>query len=188
MLTGRPRTLTPEKRSQIELLVSLGWTLKHAARRVGCAPCTLRREILRNRQFHEGIETAKRGFKAEMLQTMFHAAAKVDGARRWLEKNIRFTGEVDPFSPAPYPESLLTMPRRGARAAPSPPSAIRARKTSSTSARRGAQNTGQSRDNLSSKTLASTVRPARHCHLEKRRTPETARKTHCDSTFTQNKK
>src|SRR5262245_39352242 len=125
--TGRPRSLTTAKRGQAELLVSLGWKLKAVADYVGCAPCTLRREVLRNPQFQEGIETSKQGFRAEMLRTMIHAAATKSEAARWLEKHLRSTDHVDPFSTAPYGESM--------NPSLAPPSAIRARKSRSTSAR-----------------------------------------------------
>jgi len=73
--TGRPRSLTDANRGQAQLLISLGWKFKAVAQWIGCAPCTLRREVLRNSQFRDDIETSKQGFNSEMLYTMIHAAA-----------------------------------------------------------------------------------------------------------------
>jgi hypothetical protein len=122
---GHPRSLNDEKRGKIQLLIALGWKLNQAARYVGCASCTLRREVLRNSAFRDQIETSRQGFEAEMLKTMFHAAATKSEAARWLHKHVTRTDHVDPFSARPY-NTVSNLP---------PPPATRARTSRRTSAR-----------------------------------------------------
>lgn len=131
MPTGRPRTLTSEKRSRVELLVSLGWTLKDAAHRVGCAPCTLRREVLRNPSFQAAIETANQNLKVEMLHTIFRAGAKLVDSCRRRKTNDSASG-VDPSGPPSCSDAF--------RAALVPLLAPPALNNQSTSARSHAQN------------------------------------------------
>src|SRR5262245_39976452 len=124
--TGRPRALNENLRTQVCTLLALGTTLRQAARMIGCAPCTLRREALRNPEFHKALEIAKQGFERSLLGAMIdHAAARPDAAE-WLSRHLVVSDDVDPYSDPPYGSAELVLP---------PLPAARARKSRDTFAR-----------------------------------------------------
>ena len=86
--TGRPKALDDEKRGQIRVLIAMGCKLKDVARYVGCAPCTLRRELHRNAEFRQEIADAKFGFETNMLHTVAQAAARNPNAANWLRHRL----------------------------------------------------------------------------------------------------
>jgi hypothetical protein len=88
---GRPRSLDPSKRSTIDLLISFGVSRKSAARYVGVAPCTLRREELRNPTFARDLADAELGFEFQMLNAMFEAAKTQPGAAEWIRQHVDTT-------------------------------------------------------------------------------------------------
>jgi hypothetical protein len=52
---GRPRALDEVKRREVCALVAAGCGLEWASRYVGCSARTVRREALRNEDFHEQL-------------------------------------------------------------------------------------------------------------------------------------
>ena len=56
---GRPRVLDAEMRGTVKLLLGIGCNLKVAARVARCAPCTVRREMLRDPTFGDELRKAR---------------------------------------------------------------------------------------------------------------------------------
>jgi IS30 family transposase len=85
---GRPRALDKIKRHEICALVSMGSSLEGAARYVGCAPSTIRREAARNPGFNDALRRSS--FSAEIvpLQAMRGFAKKHWPAAAWLLERI----------------------------------------------------------------------------------------------------
>ena len=81
---GRPRALDEIKRREVCALVAAGCGLPDAARYVGCAPSTIRREALRNEDFHEALRRAEMAGQLESLRTIRKAAASNWRAAAWL--------------------------------------------------------------------------------------------------------
>lgn len=81
---GRPRALDEFKRREICALVSAGCGIGTAARYVGCNPVTIRREALRNPDFHERLRRAELAAELEPLQAMKRAASTHWRAAAWL--------------------------------------------------------------------------------------------------------
>jgi len=81
---GRPRVLDDIKRREVCALVSTGCGIGDAAQYVGCSPATIRREALRNIDFHEALRRAELGAKLKPLQTLQKAAATHWRAAAWL--------------------------------------------------------------------------------------------------------
>jgi IS30 family transposase len=81
---GRPRVLDEAKRREICALVSAGCGIEAAARYVGCAPTTIRREALRNDDFHDDLRQAELTAQLSPLRAMRQAAATHWRAAAWL--------------------------------------------------------------------------------------------------------
>lgn len=81
---GRPRALDEVKRREVCALISAGCGIADAARYVGCSPSTIRREALRNEDFHESLRKAEVSSQLESLRTMRQAAATHWRAAAWL--------------------------------------------------------------------------------------------------------
>jgi len=81
---GRPRALDDTKRREVCALVSTGYGISDAAHYVGCSPATIRREALRNVEFHEALRRAELGAKLKPMQTLQKAAATHWRAAAWL--------------------------------------------------------------------------------------------------------
>jgi IS30 family transposase len=81
---GRPRVLDEVKRREICALVSAGCGVEAAARFVGCAPTTIRREALRNTDFHDDLRQAELTSQLSPLRAMRQAAATHWRAAAWL--------------------------------------------------------------------------------------------------------
>ncbi len=71
---GRPRVLDEPKRRQVCTLVSVGFGLDGAARYVGCAPSTIRREARRNAEFREQLRCADLACELGPLNAVRQAA------------------------------------------------------------------------------------------------------------------
>ena len=56
---GRPRVVDAEMRGTVKLLLGIGCSLKVAAWVAGCAPCTVRREMLRDSEFGDELREAR---------------------------------------------------------------------------------------------------------------------------------
>lgn len=81
---GRRRALDEAKRREVCALISAGCGMEGAARYVGCAPSTIRREAIRNAEFNDQLRRA--GLTAELmpLNALRNAANKHWRAAAWL--------------------------------------------------------------------------------------------------------
>ena len=86
---GRPRALNDIKRSEICALVSAGCDIERAAKYVGCNPRTIRREALRNPEFHDRLRKAELSVELEPLQQMRKKANTHWRAAAWLLERTR---------------------------------------------------------------------------------------------------
>jgi hypothetical protein len=85
---GRPRALNQSKQQMAALLLSLGLSRKAAAQFIGCAPCTLRREALRDPEFGERLREARHGANAGMLHAIVNSGRHDPSAADWLRTKI----------------------------------------------------------------------------------------------------
>ncbi len=85
---GRPRALDEIKRREISALLSAGSGIADAARYVGCSARTIRREALRNEDFHDTLRKAELSAQLEPLRTLRKAAASNWRAAAWLLERI----------------------------------------------------------------------------------------------------
>jgi len=101
---GRPRALDDYKRREVCALVAVGCGIEGAARYVGCNAVTIRREALRNPEFHEQLRNAELTCELEPLRAMKRAAATHWRAAAWLLERTqpdRFARrEADSLTPA----------------------------------------------------------------------------------------
>jgi IS30 family transposase len=81
---GRPRALDNVKLREISALNSAGCGLEGAARYVGCAASTIRREARRNPDFNEQLRRAHLAAELGPLNAMRQAANKHWRAAAWL--------------------------------------------------------------------------------------------------------
>ena len=81
---GRPRALDEIKRREVCALVAAGCSISYAARYIGCKPLTIRREALRNEDFHEQLRQAELRSQLKPLNAMQQAAATHWRAAAWL--------------------------------------------------------------------------------------------------------
>jgi hypothetical protein len=81
---GRPRALDEYKRREVCALVAAGCGIEGAARYVGVNPNTIRREAMRNPEFHEKLRNAELASQLEPLHAMRRAAATHWRAAAWL--------------------------------------------------------------------------------------------------------
>jgi IS30 family transposase len=81
---GRPRALDEVKLREICALISAGCGMESAARYVGCAASTIRREARRNLDFNEKLRRAHLGAELGPLNAMRNAANKHWRAAAWL--------------------------------------------------------------------------------------------------------
>jgi IS30 family transposase len=89
---GRPRFLDEVKRRQVCLLVSAGCGIQEAARLLGCAASTIRREMKRVPEFGEEVRSAECNAQLDSLAAMRKAASTHWRAAAWLleRTNPRF--------------------------------------------------------------------------------------------------
>jgi len=81
---GRPRALDETKRREICALVSAGSGIERAAKYVGCNPSTIRREALRNADFHDQLRQAELAAELEPLRLLRKKANTHWRAAAWL--------------------------------------------------------------------------------------------------------
>jgi hypothetical protein len=81
---GRPRALDDAKRREVCALISVGTSMVDAARYVGCAVSTVRREALRNEAFSAALQRAYLGAELTPLHDIRNAAKKYWRAGAWL--------------------------------------------------------------------------------------------------------
>lgn len=82
--TGRPRALDEPKRREICALISAGCGFDGAARYVGCATSTIRREASRNADFNEQLRQANLAAELIPLNALRRAASTHWRAAAWL--------------------------------------------------------------------------------------------------------
>jgi hypothetical protein len=97
---GRPRALDDAKRREICALISAGCGIEGAAKYVGCAASTIRREGVRNPEFGDALRRAQLSAELAPLQLMRGFARKYWRAAAWLlertnpqrfaKQNVRF--------------------------------------------------------------------------------------------------
>jgi len=85
---GRPRTLDETKLREICALVSAGSGIIGAARYVGCAASTIRREACRNPDFNERLRRASLAAELTPLNAVRDAAKKYWRAGAWLLERL----------------------------------------------------------------------------------------------------
>jgi hypothetical protein len=100
---GRPRALDDAKRREVCALISTGCGIDGAARYVGCSPITIRREALRNPEFHEQLREAELSAQMAPLQAMRNAASTHWRAAAW------FLERTQPLTFAPRRPLTLTV-------------------------------------------------------------------------------
>lgn len=83
-MAGRPLSLCDAKQNEICLLLATGCSLESAARHVGCATATIRRECKRNPRFAERIRHMRRVTEVNPINTMRQAAQSDWRAAAWL--------------------------------------------------------------------------------------------------------
>jgi hypothetical protein len=86
-MTGRPKVLDDSKRAQLVAVVAAGFTVRDAARLVGCTRKTVGNEARRNRQFALELRRAKSQAQIHPLRMMQQAATtNWRAAAWWLER------------------------------------------------------------------------------------------------------
>ena len=85
---GRPRALDDTKRREVCAMVSAGSGIERAAKYVGCNPSTIRREALRNADFHDQLRRAELAAELEPLQLLRKKAATHWRAAAWLLERV----------------------------------------------------------------------------------------------------
>ncbi|HEY2840209.1 MAG TPA: hypothetical protein VGJ26_13725 [Pirellulales bacterium] len=81
---GRPRALNEIKQREVCALVSAGCGIESAARYIGCASSTIRREAERNPQFGEALRAAHLNAELNPLHALRRAAQNHWRAAAWL--------------------------------------------------------------------------------------------------------
>jgi IS30 family transposase len=81
---GRPRALDEVKRREVCALVAAGCGIEQAARYICCAPSTIRREALRNPDFHEQLRRSELSAQLSPLRAMQQAASTHWRAAAWM--------------------------------------------------------------------------------------------------------
>jgi hypothetical protein len=81
---GRPRALDETKCREVCALISAGCGIIGAARYVGCAASTIRREARRNRDFNEKLRRAHLAAELAPLNALRQAAQRYWRAAAWL--------------------------------------------------------------------------------------------------------
>jgi hypothetical protein len=81
---GRPRALDDVKLREIIALITAGFSIERAARYVGCAPATIRRETIRNAKFNRDLRHASLNAELSPLQAIREAGRKYWRAAAWL--------------------------------------------------------------------------------------------------------
>jgi hypothetical protein len=76
-------------RSIVGLLTGLGYNQKTVANLVGCAPCTIRREVLRNPEFSRELREACHGAEVNLIHDIIQAASTRPDAAKWLRTQIQ---------------------------------------------------------------------------------------------------
>ena len=81
---GRPRVLDEVKRGEVCALISGGFSVRHAARYVGCSANTIQRELERNAEFQKAFRRSQMLVQLNPLRAMQLAAATHWRAAAWL--------------------------------------------------------------------------------------------------------
>jgi hypothetical protein len=84
MSIGRPRALDETKQREVCALLSAGCSIREAARYVGCAANTIRREAQRNDDFNSRIRKAETYARLSPLHAMQRAVATHWRAAAWM--------------------------------------------------------------------------------------------------------
>jgi hypothetical protein len=106
---GRPRALDEIKLAQICSLISVGCGLEKAARYVGCAASTIRREARRNHEFAQQLRRASMASEMEAYRAIQRAASTHWRAAAW------FINRTDTARPTRQPGNARRVRRRIAR-------------------------------------------------------------------------
>jgi hypothetical protein len=109
--SGRPRALDEFKQREVCALVSAGCGIEGAASYIGVNPITIRREALRNPDFHEKLRNAELASQLEPLHAMRRAASTHWRAAAWIleRTNPSRFGRRDPDSLTPAQvKSIMT--------------------------------------------------------------------------------
>jgi hypothetical protein len=107
---GRPRALDDAQRREICALISAGCGTRTAADYVGCSPSTIRREALRNPEFHEQVRSADLSCQLSPLQAIRKAAATNWRAAAWLLERTnpaRYGNQRKPAKSAEVAEAMI---------------------------------------------------------------------------------
>ena len=81
---GRPRTLDDVKRREIIALISTGYGMPGAAKYIGCAPNTIRREARRDAEFGQQLRDAEKQARLRPLKAIRRKAHTHWRAAAWL--------------------------------------------------------------------------------------------------------
>lgn len=81
---GRPRALSEPKRREVCALIATGCGIAEAAKFVGCSVRTIRREALRNEDFHETLRRSELSSQLDPIRTLRKAANTHWRAAAWL--------------------------------------------------------------------------------------------------------
>jgi hypothetical protein len=84
MPLGRPRALDDAKRREVCALLTAGFEFQEAARYIGCARQTLRREMRRNPEFRRAVQDALLGSRLAPEKMLRQAAGRNWRAAAWL--------------------------------------------------------------------------------------------------------
>ena len=103
---GRPRALDEVKLAQICSLISVGCGLEKAARYVGCAASTIRREARRNPEFDLQLRRASMASEMEAFRAIQRAASTHWRAAAW------FINRTDTASSTRQPGNTRRVRRR----------------------------------------------------------------------------
>jgi hypothetical protein len=107
---GRPRALDDAQRREVCALISAGCGFRTAAEYVGCSPSTIRREALRNPEFHEQVRSADLSCQLSPLQAIRKAAATNWRAAAWLLERTnpqRYGNQRKPAKSADVAEAMI---------------------------------------------------------------------------------
>jgi hypothetical protein len=109
-IMGRPRALNDAQRREVCALIATGCGFRTAADYVGCSPSTIRREALRNPEFHEQVRNADLRCQLTPLQAIMKAAATNWRAAAWLLERTnpqRYGNQRKPAKPADVAEAMI---------------------------------------------------------------------------------
>ena len=81
---GRPKAIDETKRREFCALIAAGCGIRWAARYIGCSPRTVRREAIRNDDFHHQLRRAERAAQLAPLNAIKHASRRHWRTAAWF--------------------------------------------------------------------------------------------------------